>query len=805
MVKPPKKQPAKKPKSHLPSRDEVIRFIEENPKSTGKREIGRAFGIKGSDRIWLKQLLRELQDDGVIQKRAKTYAQPGDLPPVTVLDIKTRDRDGGLIARPVQWNESVQGAPPNVAVSSPRGNRGKVAGVGDRILAKISKSRAKPGSQDTIAAWVASVIKILPKQRDSILGVYRANDKPDTGGRLEGIDRRQQELEITAENTGDAKDGDVIEVATTGSARYGLQQARVLNVVGSLDSEHAISMIALHAHDIPHIFDEAVLESAQAAQKLGEGAREDWRKIPFITIDPATAKDHDDAVFAEADSNPANEGGHVVSVAIADVSWYVRHGTPLDREAEKRGNSVYFPDRVVPMLPEIISNDLCSLKQGADRCALAVRMIFSSKGHKISHKFHRVLIKNHTNLSYQAAQSAINGQIEGADSSQVEDHAAAILDDVLIPLWDAWHCMTIGRNERQPLELDMPERRIVLDKDGKVDRVETPPRLDAHKLIEECMIQANVAAAETLEQRRQPLIYRIHDAPTLAKLESLREFLKGMNISLPSSGGLKPSNFNGILAKAAGTDSQQLVNQVVLRSQSQAEYNPDNIGHFGLNLHKYAHFTSPIRRYADLIVHRALVGSLGLGEGGLTSHEESRLDVIASEISQTERRAMVAERDTKDRLIASFLNERVGATFKGRINGVTRSGLFVTLTETGADGFVPISTLGDEYFIYDEASHSVFGEKSATGFQMGNEVEVKLVEALPLAGSLQFEMISDGVKLGGLPRSRHKSRRSDQRANQSPGQRPGKRKPGGKQFGKKRGKGAANAGSARPENKGRKR
>ncbi len=466
--------------------------------------------------------------------------------------------------------------------------------------------------------------------------------------------------------------------------------------------------------------------------------REDWRDVPLITIDPADAKDHDDAVYAEHDPSPDNEGGVIVTVAIADVSYYVRPNSPLDREALKRGNSVYFPDRVVPMLPERISNDLCSLREGQDRPALAVRMTFSKEGRKAGHTFHRVMMKSAAKLSYQQAQAAIDGN--------PDDKAGPLLEPILKPLWHAYEVMKRGRDRRQPLELDMPERKIQLKPDGTVDRVVVPPRLDAHKLIEEMMIQANVAAAETLEKKKQPLIYRVHDGPSLSKQEILREFLATLGISLAKGGNMRANNFNGILAKAEDTPHQTMVNEMVLRSQSQAIYSPENIGHFGLNLMKYAHFTSPIRRYADLIVHRALVGSLGFGEGGITPDEEAALDDIAAEISTFERRAMAAERETVDRLIAHHLAGRIGEEFDGRVGGVTKSGLFVALPDYGADGFIPISTLGMDYFIYDEAHQALSGEKTGLGYRLGDSVKVKLVEAIPLAGALRFEMLSEGAR-----------------------------------------------------------
>ncbi|MBB5572205.1 MULTISPECIES: ribonuclease R [Rhizobium] len=748
----------------LPPREVLLRFIADHPQQASKRELAKAFGLKGESRVELKNLLRELEEDGMVQKSRKSLIRPGALPPIAVLDITTRDKDGGLIGRPTEWPEE-NGVAPAVMIkqsSSPAGRNGKgkapVAGMGDRILAKIFPAVDRGGP-----AYTARIIRVIDKRLAATMGVFR--ETPGGGGRLMPIERRGEEMVIDPDYTGDAKDGDLVEVEVARLGRFGLPRAKVLSVVGSVASEKAISMIAIHAHGIPHVFPAATIAEADAAKAATMSHREDWRSLPLITIDPADAKDHDDAVYAELDPSPDNPGGVIVTVAIADVSWYVRPGSALDREALKRGNSVYFPDRVVPMLPERISNDLCSLKEGVDRPALAVRMIFSKEGRKAGHTFHRIMMKSAAKLSYQQAQAAIDGK--------PDDKTGPMLEPILKPLWHAYEVMRRGRDRRQPLELDMPERKILLKPDGTVDRVFVPARLDAHKLIEEMMIQANVAAAETLEKKRQVLIYRIHDGPTLAKQEVLREFLATLGISLAKGGNVRANSFNGILAKADGTAHQTMVNEMVLRSQSQAIYSPDNIGHFGLNLMKYAHFTSPIRRYADLIVHRALVGSLGFGEGGITPDEEATLDDIAAEISTFERRAMAAERETVDRLIAHHLAGRVGEEFEARVGGVTKSGLFVTLPDYGADGFIPISTLGSDYFIYDEAHQALTGEKTGLGFRLGDSVTVRLAEAIPLAGALRFEMLSDGRAMPTAVRSFHKAtRRNKTPARKAPGTRP---------------------------------
>ena len=731
---------AQRTADYRPTRDNLLTYIRENPDRAGKRDIAKAFNLRNEDRIWLKDMLRDLQDEGQIKQSRKRLTVPGALPAVAVLDIFGRDDDGNLLARPAEQDSS-KGAPTTVLIRTARG--GKAPGVGDRVLAKTF-----PADHSSGPAYTARVMKIFEKRRDAALGVLRK--LADGTLRIEPVERRQPELVIDPDMAGDAKPGDLVEVEPIRSDRYGLPRGKILGVIGSLSSEKAVSMIAIHMHGIPYIFPAEVLEAAETARPVTMDGREDWRDLPLLTIDPGDAKDHDDAVCAGPDLDEKNIGGVIATVAIADVAAYVRPGSPLDREALKRGNSVYFPDRVVPMLPERISNDLCSLKEGVDRPAMAVRMVFAADGRKIRHSFHRVIMRSPARLAYEQAQAAIDGR--------PDEKTAPILESILKPLWAGYAVLKRGREARHPLELDLPERKILLKSDGTVDKVIVPDRLDAHKLVEEFMIQANVAAAETLEAKRQALVYRVHDAPSLAKQESLREFLQTIGMSLARGPQLSPQMFNSILEKVRGKDNEALVNEVVLRSQSQAEYSPENIGHFGLRLQRYAHFTSPIRRYADLIVHRALISALGLGSDGLTRGEEERLDEIATQISATERRAMAAERDTVDRLIAGYLSEKSGETFTGRISGVTKAGLFVQLPQYGADGFIPISTLGDDYYHFDEGARALVGERSGKGFQLADPVEVKLVEVAPMAGAIRFEMISDPKPLPGSRRSFHKAK-----------------------------------------------
>jgi len=553
------------------------------------------------------------------------------------------------------------------------------------------------------------------------------------------VDRKQKEMRITGDDLGAARDGDLVEVEVKFSGRLMIPRAKVVEVIGNPATEGAVSLIAIHNLDIPYRFPASVEKAAEAATEATLKGREDWRQIPLVTIDPPDAKDHDDAVYAEPDKDPANPGGHIIYVAIADVAAYVRPGETLDREAYLRGNSVYFPDRVVPMLPERISNDLCSLKEGENRPSMAVRMVYSSEGIKKSHSFHRIMMRSAAKLSYQRAQDAIDGN--------PDDQTGPLLEPVLKPLWKAYAAMARARDKRGPLDLDLPERKILLNEQGMVDRIYIPDRLDAHRLIEEMMIAANVAAAETLERHKTPLLYRVHDTPSREKLTALREFLTSLDLSFDKTDAVRPANFNRVLATARKAGKIEQVSEMVLRSQAQAEYSAENYGHFGLNLDRYAHFTSPIRRYSDLIVHRALITALNLGNDGLSQSEVVKLPGIAQHISSTERRAMAAERETADRLLAGFLATKIGAQFVGRISGVTKSGLFVRLNETGADGFIPASTIGQDYYRYVEEQQAMIGDRTGEMFRLGDTVEVRLLEAAPVAGALRFELLSEGPRV----------------------------------------------------------
>ncbi len=645
------------------------------------------------------------------------------LPPVGVADVVERDADGDLFVRPSKDKDDG----PTYRLAPDRGEAAAGApGMGDRLLVRFE--RLEGGETE------ARLIKRLGQSAHRLLGVVRKG-RGET--RVEPVDRKSRDrLVLTGPDAASLRDGDLV-VAEVGAARerYGPKQGKLLEVVGREDEPRAASLIAIHSHGLPTGFTAAAEAEAEAAEPSTLAGRADLRDLPLITIDPSDARDHDDAVYAHPDDDPKNKAGWVVWVAIADVAAYVRPGSALDREARDKANSVYFPDRVEPMLPERLSNGLCSLREGETRACIAVRMVFDGDGRKLSHRFVRGLMRSAAKLSYEQAQGAIDGL--------PDDVTGPLLEPVLRPLWAAYGVLKIGRDKRSPLEIESPERRIVIGADGRVASITARKFLEANKLIEEMMIQANIAAAETLEQRRTPLIYRVHEAPSQEKLKNLTDFLSTLDVRWSMGEAPRTERFNRLLEQMRDTPHAEIVNEVVLRTQMQAIYSPDNVGHFGLHLDRYAHFTSPIRRYADLVVHRGLIRALGLGDDGLTDMETATLTEIAEHITMAERRAMAAERDATDRYVAAFMEGHEGAEFAGRVTGVTRFGLFIRLGETGADGLVPVSTLGGEYFIHDDRAHALVGERSGRRWRLGAEVQVRLREATPITGGLLFEMLSE--------------------------------------------------------------
>ncbi|MGC9420316.1 MAG: ribonuclease R [Rhodovulum sp.] len=718
--------------TRIPSKSEILDWIAEHPGQTSKRDIAKAFGIKGADRIDLKRVLKELEADGRLEKRRKTYRDPEKLPPVTVLQVLAPNADGDLFAKPLEWHG--EGPEPRVLFIARKAE--PALGEGDRILARLQEVRGEDHQYE------ARLIRKIGANPTRVLGIFR---KGAEGGRIVPIDKgADKEWMVAPDATHGAKDGELVQAEQAGPrGRMGLPRARVVERLGDPGAPRAVSLIAIHQHGIPDEFPDEVIAEADRAKPAGLGNREDLRDLPLVTIDPPDARDRDDAVLAMPDDDPGNPGGHIIWVAIADVAHYVRPGSALDREARKRGNSTYFPDRVVPMLPDRLSGDLCSLHEGVPRACIAVRMVIDAHGTKIGHRFTRGLMASAGALAYAEVQDARDGR--------PNDKTAALMEDVIAPLYAAYGALTKARAARQPLDLDLPERRIELSEDGHVTSVKFRDRLDAHRLIEEFMVLANVAAAEELTRLRRPLIFRVHEEPSPEKLDALREVAAASGFTLAKGQVLQTRHLNDLLDQAMGTEFSELINLSTLRSMTQAYYTPEHFGHFGLALRSYAHFTSPIRRYADLIVHRALITAHGWGKDGLSPQEIDELEATAEHISQTERRSMEAERDTTDRYLAAYLSERVGNEFSGRISGIARFGVFVKLDETGADGLIPIRELGNEYFHHDREAQTLMGADTGLEIGIGQRVTVRLSEAVPVTGGLTLELLSIDDKA--LPRS----------------------------------------------------
>jgi len=752
--------------AELPSKAALARWLAENPDAAGRREIAQAFGIRGADRAGLRRLLAELAAEGAPVRgrgtaRGGRRETGGGLPPVTVLAVGAPDAAGDLFARPLEGR--LADHPARILILAEPGR--PAPGAGDRVLARL-EATADPG------LYLARVMRTIGAPVARVLGIFRAATAG--GGRIAPVDKGSaSEWRVAAGATLGARDGELVAAEEAGPrGRLGLPAARVTARLGDPGAARALSLIAIHEHGIPDVFPDEVLAEAAAAQPPPPEGREDLRALPFVTIDPADARDHDDAVAAHTDDEAGNPGGHVLWVAIADVAAHVRPGSALDREARRRGNSTYFPDRVVPMLPERLSADLCSLLPGAERPVIAVRLRLDAEGRPLARRFTRGLIRSRARLAYPQAQAAAEGRPDAA--------TAPLLEAVIAPLWAAHAALRRARERREPLDLDLPERQILLDPDGRVRSVGFPERLEAHRLIEEAMVAANVAAAEELGRLQRPLLFRVHEEPGPEKIEALRAVAEAAGFALARGQVLKTRHLNALLAQAGGTEFDELINVSTLRSLPQAFYHPANLGHFGLALGAYAHFTSPIRRYADLVVHRALIAGHGWGTDGLAAEEIAGLDETARHISETERRSMAAERDTADRYLARWLADRVGAEFAGRIAGVARFGVFVRLDESGADGLVPVRSLGPEYFRYDAARQTLAGATSGLTLALGQRVTVRLREAVPTTGGLALELVA----VGDEPAPRGPARRfraaGGRKAGAAKAPRPGPRAAGGR-------------------------
>ena len=745
----------------LPSRKQILDFIATSDQPAGKREIARAFGLSGQDKVALKTLLKDMADEGLIDSApGRAFHKSGGVPRVTVLRVVEADDSGTAWGVPEQWHAETP-APKLRIIERGQGKQRRGAlGIGDRVLAR---------TEERGQGLIAHPMKKLEKSAELVLGVIRREGERYWLTPVEKKERR--ELAVT--ELKDAEAGDLVLCELSG--RGPRVTARVDAVLGDPFAPRSFSLIAIHKHGLRHEFRQEAIDEAHRVSKQPLGEREDLTDLPIVAIDPADARDHDDAIWAAADDDPANPGGWKAIVAIADVSFYVRPNSELDREARARGNSVYFPDRVVPMLPEELSADICSLKQGEVRAALACHLRIGRDGTLKNWRFTRAKICVAANIAYEDAQAAIDAGEEErvevssptCDMPEVDGPVSrTLVETALKPLWACWRALLANRNKREPLELDIPERRVVLDEKGRILSVAPRERLDAHKLVEDYMIAANVAAARALEAKKAPVMYRVHESPSREKLVALKDYLATFEIEFALGQVVKPATFNRILDRVGDDDARTEIMEQVLRTQMQARYGPERLGHFGLALATYAHFTSPIRRYADLLVHRALVSAYRLGEGGLPPGEDDKFEAIGEQISMLERRAMEAERDTVDRYVAAFLADRVGQLVECRITGVQPFGFFATVTDLGGDGLVLAQTLGQEYFRYDEAARQLVGEQSGDVYRVGQRLTLRLAEANPVSGSLRFELPEGSY--GGGTRQRADRTRPAQRRGRPP-------------------------------------
>ena len=706
-------------------RDWVINLINQSDHPLTKNEIAKQLKLKGPDRLALKEILRDLQSEGDLIKgsRRKLVSSVNQklgkgLIAAEVVDVT---EDGDLLVAPLEWPKDQ--VPPRMRIIEMRRSHAEgrsALGPTSRVIVRVIKQLEHE--------WQVGVVRRLVRDTKKHLGIFQPNRK---GGYISSINRKDafRGVHVTAEDAQGLEAGDIVQYTVDHGHHF-----HFIKVLGKFDDPYMFSEIAIYHQGIPYEFSQEAIEIAKQGKVPPLGDRVDFRHLPLVTIDGEDARDFDDAVWAEPDTDERNQGGWRAIVAIADVSYYVRPGSPLDYEAKTRGNSVYFPNRVVPMLPEALSNEMCSLKPHEDRACMAIEIIISAHGKIKSFRVKRGLMRSQARLTYTQVQAAIDGTPDSITEP--------LLQNVIRPLYGVYKSLLRARHQRGTVDLDMPERQIVFDENGRMLDIRLRQRFDSHRLIEELMIAANVCAAKTLIAKNWPCMFRVHDKPDPMRVANLRQFLKQYKLNLSKSVNPTPGQYNDILQQVNGRPYSRTVSELVLRSMAQAQYSPNNLGHFGLSLAHYAHFTSPIRRYSDLIVHRSLIAALNLGEGGYDRKPDD-LEGIGQHLSETERRAATAEREVVDRFTISFVANNVGKEFEVAIVGVNRHGLFLEIEESGAEGFVPMHTLGWDHFSFDEANYRLVGRRTKSSYQLGQKVKAVLVDAEVQTNSLSFRLLND--------------------------------------------------------------
>ncbi len=592
--------------------------------------------------------------------------------------------------------------------------------IGDKFLAKMIFKRG---------AWWAKPIARTTMSGGQTEKIYGIIEKKDGKFFLRSSEKNAR-MTYLLDTIGKAKEGDFVSVMLSGERKF--KEARILKNFGSFNLSKASSVLILEKYGISDVFSDEVLKEAEHSSEFSKHGREDITNLPLVTIDGDDSKDFDDAVFAEK-----TEDGFNLVVAIADVAFYVPYFSELDREAYKRGNSVYLPNMVIPMLPEKLSNDLCSLRPKEERACLACFMKIDKDGNLKSYDFKRAVMKSVARLTYREVQNAIDGKFN--------NNTVGIFKTVIQPLYEAYFALDKARKKRGALEIEPHEITVKVDKDGNVKSVEKTEDFISCKIIEEFMIAANVAAARALKKTKLPVMYRVHEKPLEEKLKELEPLLFDLHMKLPDYPALKPEHLNKIMESCRSKEYGAGISDLILRLQCQAKYSPYNIGHFGLALKDYVHFTSPIRRYSDLLVHRALIKAYKMPENGALDDgaTEKLFEEIGEHLCVTERRAVNAERDMVSRFLSSYLEPSVGGDFDVKISGLTTAGIFVQIENLGAEGLIPMRSLPDDNYALEAGGCRLRGEINDRCFVFGEGVKARLLEASPITGGLIFKFVDE--------------------------------------------------------------
>ncbi|NBH75172.1 ribonuclease R [Rodentibacter pneumotropicus] len=712
----------------IPSRELILSVIRENNAPMNREEILTALSIRNEEKMEaMRRRLRAMENDGqLVFTKRKRYALPEKLDLVKGLVIGHQEGYGFL---------QVEGKKEDLFIPNHQMQR---VMHGDFVL-------AQPTNLDHRGRREVRIVRVLESRKKQIVGRFFLEN--GFGYVVPDDNRIGRDILVPNEHRNGARMGQVVVVELQQrSAAFNQPIGVITEILGDSMAKGMEVEIALRNHDIPHQFPSAVEKYVKKfTEEVPEDAKKgrvDLRDLPLVTIDGEDARDFDDAVYCEKQSK-----GWKLWVAIADVSYYVRLHSALDNEAHNRGNSVYFPNRVVPMLPEILSNGLCSLNPQVDRLCMVCEMHISAKGKLTSYRFYEAVMNSHARLTYTKVAKILEGDRE------LRERYYALVPH-LEELYHLYQALLSGRHQRGAIDFETIESKFIFNAMGRIERIEPVIRNDAHKIIEECMILANIAAANFMEKHNEPALYRIHATPSEEKLTSFRAFLSEFGLTL--EGGLKPTtkDYAELLEKVKARPDHELIQTMLLRSLSQAVYNADNIGHFGLALEQYAHFTSPIRRYPDLTLHRGIKYLLAKEQGvkrkttdsGGYHYSFDEMDLLGDHCSMTERRADDATREVADWLKSEYMQDHVGNEFNGVISSVTGFGLFVRLDDLFIDGLVHISTLENDYYQFDATRQRLIGENSGMQYRLGDKVRIR-VEAVHLEQKMiDFSLIGSERK-----------------------------------------------------------